>query len=164
LLVSHPSGSPYQSSESEASDTDPEKPPPEKRAKKASPMDLPRLPFDFEAPPASYTLDSLFAKSNTVMTKFKEAGNSLVKAGDFRAALPKYTEALDAAKSTVTNKEIHVSIQSNMALCHLRLKEWQACIRDASSVVDADPKSFKAIFRRGVLLRSFANQWHSSST
>ncbi|XP_067856298.1 mitochondrial import receptor subunit TOM34 isoform X2 [Heptranchias perlo] len=72
----------------------------------------------------------------------KEEGNELVKKGEHRKAVEKYSASLK-----LNNKEC--TTYTNRALCHLFLKQYHEAIQDCTAALGLDPKNLKAFYRRG---------------
>jgi tetratricopeptide (TPR) repeat protein len=85
--------------------------------------------------------------------QLKEEGNKLFKEGNLTGAKEKYTEALShipmqiAADLPERNEKLLLVLYSNRALCHLKLGDFDECIRDATRSINKD-FSFKAHYRR----------------
>lgn len=81
----------------------------------------------------------------------KNEGNASVKAEKYSEALVKYSKALENINSHVGDDidALKVSLLNNTALCHLKIKDYAAAIKAGDDCLKVDPKSFKALFRRG---------------
>ncbi|KAJ3305901.1 hypothetical protein HDV03_000743 [Kappamyces sp. JEL0829] len=79
--------------------------------------------------------------------KSKEEGNEFFKAGNFQSALHAYNAALAIIKNTASQKNVTVSLYSNVAQCHLKLKNGKEALAAAQSVLDLEPTHAKAIYR-----------------
>ncbi|XP_069740560.1 mitochondrial import receptor subunit TOM34-like [Narcine bancroftii] len=74
---------------------------------------------------------------------FKEAGNVLVKKGEFRKAVEKYSASLDLNRKECTT-------YTNRALCYLNLKRYPEAVQDCTAALALDPKNLKAFYRRAL--------------
>lgn len=74
----------------------------------------------------------------------KDAGNALLKAGDPRGAIAKYTQAIALEKNAV--------FYSNRAAAYIELKEFDSALRDAKDAVAAKRDYFKAYSHMAVAL------------
>lgn len=81
----------------------------------------------------------------------KNEGNTAVKAEKYSEALGKYSKALENLKGHAGNDvdALKVSLLNNSALCNLKTKDYQAAFEASEEALKVDPKSFKALFRRG---------------
>ncbi|XP_015273513.1 PREDICTED: mitochondrial import receptor subunit TOM34 [Gekko japonicus] len=73
--------------------------------------------------------------------KLKLEGNELVKKGNYKKAIEKYTESLKLHKLECTT-------YTNRALCYLNLKQYKQAIQDCSEALKLDAKNVKAFYRR----------------
>uniref|UniRef100_UPI00398E74D7 mitochondrial import receptor subunit TOM34 n=1 Tax=Pristiophorus japonicus TaxID=55135 RepID=UPI00398E74D7 len=71
----------------------------------------------------------------------KEEGNELVKKGEHRKAVDKYSASLK-----LNNKEC--TTYTNRALCYLALKQYREAVQDCTSALALDPNNLKAFYRR----------------
>ncbi|XP_055508304.1 mitochondrial import receptor subunit TOM34 [Leucoraja erinacea] len=71
----------------------------------------------------------------------KEAGNALVKKGEHRKAVEKYSESL-----RLNSKEY--TTFTNRALCYLNLQQYREAEKDCTSALGLDPANLKAFYRR----------------
>lgn len=76
----------------------------------------------------------------------KDQANEIVKQKDFHGAAALYTEALAALGPDDPER---VMLLSNLALCMLKLNQWQECVDAASQALELDTDHTKALFRRG---------------
>ncbi|NWT00393.1 TOM34 protein, partial [Mionectes macconnelli] len=70
----------------------------------------------------------------------KEEGNELVKKGNHKKAVEKYTESLKLNQECAT--------YTNRALCYLTLKQYKEAAQDCTEALKLDPKNVKALYRR----------------
>ncbi|XP_010839276.1 PREDICTED: mitochondrial import receptor subunit TOM34 [Bison bison bison] len=71
----------------------------------------------------------------------KEEGNELVKKGNHKQAIEKYSESLWFSN-------LESATYSNRALCHLELKQYQEAVKDCTEALRLDGKNVKAFYRR----------------
>ncbi|XP_042550629.1 mitochondrial import receptor subunit TOM34 [Dipodomys spectabilis] len=71
----------------------------------------------------------------------KEEGNELVKKGNHKKAIEKYSESL-------LFSNLESATYSNRALCHLVLKQYKEAVKDCSEALKLDGKNVKAFYRR----------------
>lgn len=71
----------------------------------------------------------------------KEEGNELVKKGNHKQAIEKYSESLWFSN-------LESATYSNRALCHLELKQYQEVVKDCTEALRLDGKNVKAFYRR----------------
>jgi len=90
-------------------------------------------------------------------TVLKNEGNDKVRGGDYSGAIETFKSALSNLESCpAPDDSVHTLIQSiklNMALCSLKLEDYETVISTCDSILARDPKSVKALFRRGVAKR-----------
>mmetsp|Transcript_86481 Transcript_86481/g.224587 ORF Transcript_86481/g.224587 Transcript_86481/m.224587 type:complete len:528 (-) Transcript_86481:90-1673(-) len=81
----------------------------------------------------------------------KNEGNAEVKKECYPAALAKYTKALENIQGHVGDDVavLRVILLNNIALCHLKTKDFAQALQAGEDALKVDPKSFKALFRRG---------------
>lgn len=99
-----------------------------------------------------------------IATDCKGYGNAAFKAGDWNTALDKYSKALryineepelegapEGTKAALD--QVRISVNSNSALMHIKLSQWQDARAAASSALEvagiSDSDKTKALFRRG---------------
>ena len=68
-------------------------------------------------------------------------GNELFKAGNYPAAIEKYTDAMKRDPTSALP-------YSNRAGCYQKLMEWQLALKDADTCVSMDPKFVKGWSRK----------------
>ncbi|CAI5998768.1 unnamed protein product [Closterium sp. NIES-64] len=80
----------------------------------------------------------------------KARGNEEYKRGDYNAALESYSNALAAAPGAehAEAKESRAIYHANRAMCHLQLKDYDACVTESTAAIDLKPDYVKAIMRR----------------
>ncbi|GJP82941.1 hypothetical protein CLOP_g13160, partial [Closterium sp. NIES-67] len=80
----------------------------------------------------------------------KARGNEEYKRGDYNAALESYSNALAAAPGVEHEeaKEARAIYHANRAMCHLQLKDYDACVKESTAAMDLKPDYLKAIMRR----------------
>ncbi|KAM6927744.1 mitochondrial import receptor subunit TOM34 [Xenentodon cancila] len=71
----------------------------------------------------------------------KEEGNALVKKGEHKKAIEKYSQSLKHNPTEVTT-------YTNRALCYLSVKQYKDAIRDCDEALMIDGSSVKALYRR----------------
>ncbi|NXF91330.1 TOM34 protein, partial [Eubucco bourcierii] len=75
----------------------------------------------------------------------KEEGNELVKKGNHKKAVEKYSESLKLNQECAT--------YTNRALCYLSLKQYKEAVQDCTEGLRLDPKNVKALYRRAQALK-----------
>ncbi|KFQ20274.1 Mitochondrial import receptor subunit TOM34, partial [Mesitornis unicolor] len=75
----------------------------------------------------------------------KEEGNELVKKGNHKKAVEKYSESLKLNQECAT--------YTNRALCYLNLKQYKEAVQDCTEALRLDPKNVKALYRRAQALK-----------
>ncbi|NWH82741.1 TOM34 protein, partial [Piaya cayana] len=75
----------------------------------------------------------------------KEEGNELVKKGNHKKAVEKYSESLKLNQECAT--------YTNRALCYLALKKYKEAVQDCTEALRLDPKNVKALYRRAQALK-----------
>ncbi|KAF7652019.1 hypothetical protein LDENG_00102340 [Lucifuga dentata] len=84
------------------------------------------------------------AASNQEIKKglaLKEEGNALVKKGDHKKAIEKYSQSLK-------HNPVEVATYTNRALCYLSLKQYRDAVRDCDEALRIDSRNVKALYRR----------------
>ncbi|XP_077024154.1 mitochondrial import receptor subunit TOM34 [Tamandua tetradactyla] len=71
----------------------------------------------------------------------KEEGNALVKKGNHKKAIEKYSESLSFSN-------LESATYTNRALCHLVLKQYKEAVKDCTDALKLDGKNVKAFYRR----------------
>ncbi|XP_055977761.1 mitochondrial import receptor subunit TOM34 [Sorex fumeus] len=71
----------------------------------------------------------------------KEEGNELVKKGNHKKAIEKYSESLSFSN-------LESATYSNRALCHLVLNQYKDTVKDCTEALKLDGKNVKAFYRR----------------
>lgn len=71
----------------------------------------------------------------------KEEGNALVKKGNHKSAVEKYTQSLKHNPTEVTT-------YTNRALCYLSLKMYREAVQDCDAALKRDPTNVKGLYRR----------------
>ncbi|KAF6722731.1 Mitochondrial import receptor subunit TOM34 [Oryzias melastigma] len=80
----------------------------------------------------------------------KEEGNALVKKGEHRKAIDKYTQSLQYNPSEVTT-------YTNRALCYLSVKQFREAISDCDKALMIDSSNIKALYRRAQAHKELKN-------
>ncbi|XP_068605364.1 mitochondrial import receptor subunit TOM34 [Brachionichthys hirsutus] len=76
----------------------------------------------------------------------KDEGNSLVKKGEHKKAVEKYSQSLKHDPTEVTT-------YTNRALCYLSLERYADAVRDCGAALTIDGSNVKALYRRALALR-----------
>ena len=90
------------------------------------------------------------SKELSAATELKAAGNELHKAGKHREAIAKYERAERSLESSSTPiaQDLRTVCKNNVAMCYLKVEEWQLCVDVCTSVLATGP-NLKAFYRRG---------------
>mmetsp|Transcript_75815 Transcript_75815/g.214355 ORF Transcript_75815/g.214355 Transcript_75815/m.214355 type:complete len:474 (+) Transcript_75815:122-1543(+) len=91
-------------------------------------------------------------------TEAKERGNALTKESEFERARDAYQEALNllrACKATElellrSKNKLRLACLLNLAQCSIKLEDFAAAVRHATEALAIEPRSCKALYRRGV--------------
>ncbi|NXH10747.1 TOM34 protein, partial [Bucco capensis] len=75
----------------------------------------------------------------------KEEGNELVKKGNHKKAVEKYSESIKLNQECAT--------YTNRALCYLTLKQYKEAVQDCTEALRLDPENVKALYRRAQALK-----------
>ena len=81
----------------------------------------------------------------TEQPNFKEQGNELFKAGQYKAAIDCYELALGEKD---TPKETKAILYGNKAACFLKLEKYKETVKEASKSLEFNPVYVKSLFRR----------------
>merc|ERR1719443_546801 len=81
----------------------------------------------------------------------KNEGNVSLKAGKYEEALKDYKKAIDNIKDQSDKDAVTLRLQllQNSSLCHLKQREYRTTIEVCEEALKIDPRSVKALFRRG---------------
>ncbi|KAI7853111.1 hypothetical protein BDC45DRAFT_442766 [Circinella umbellata] len=90
-------------------------------------------------------------------TKKKSEGNDLFKKGEIELALFAYRSARDyiidlwdcEPEEMDECRELVIAIQNNIAMCYIKLHQWENAIEVCKKVLDRDPCNVKACYRIG---------------
>ncbi|XP_028302921.1 mitochondrial import receptor subunit TOM34 [Gouania willdenowi] len=80
----------------------------------------------------------------------KEEGNALVKKGEHKKAIDKYSQSMKLNPSEVTT-------YTNRALCYLSVKQYKDAIRDCDQALIMDSRNIKALYRRAQAHKELKN-------
>ncbi len=91
-----------------------------------------------------------------LVMKNKEEGTELFKGTNWRPAAARYHKALThAAKffdlkpdDEQEVKAIKLSLYLNLAMCYIKMEQWERVTENCKHALDLEPKSAKALFRR----------------
>lgn len=81
-----------------------------------------------------------------VAGNFKNQGNDLYKAKNYRDARALYTKGIDVK---CDDAKINEALFSNRAVCELELKNYRRCINDCKQALNLNPMNLKCYFRMG---------------
>ncbi|XP_072100576.1 mitochondrial import receptor subunit TOM34-like [Mobula birostris] len=85
----------------------------------------------------------------------KEEGNLLVKKGEHRRAVSKYTASLKLNSNECTT-------YTNRALCYLNLQQYREAEKDCTAALALDPQNLKAFYRRAMARKELKDYKGSS--
>lgn len=80
----------------------------------------------------------------------KEEGNALVKKGEHRKAIEKYTQSIQLNPNEVTT-------YTNRALCFLSVKQHRDAVTDCDQALNMDSSNIKALYRRAQAHKELQN-------
>ncbi|KAJ0023482.1 hypothetical protein NQD34_003381 [Periophthalmus magnuspinnatus] len=80
----------------------------------------------------------------------KEEGNALVKKGEHRKAIDKYSQSIQLYPNEVTT-------YTNRALCYLSVKQHREAVTDCDKALSMDSSNIKALYRRAQAHRELQN-------
>lgn len=93
----------------------------------------------------------------------KQNGNILAKKEEYEASMKHYSKSLLGVKylkdsndintpelSEKFEKDIEIPVNLNLALCNIKVKNFQYVIHHASKVLELDPNNCKAYYRRAI--------------
>eukprot|EP00445_Apocalathium_hangoei_P026817 CAMPEP_0203925064 /NCGR_PEP_ID=MMETSP0359-20131031/64762_1 /ASSEMBLY_ACC=CAM_ASM_000338 /TAXON_ID=268821 /ORGANISM="Scrippsiella Hangoei, Strain SHTV-5" /LENGTH=136 /DNA_ID=CAMNT_0050853411 /DNA_START=47 /DNA_END=454 /DNA_ORIENTATION=- len=121
--------------------------------------------FDWDAAFSSDTEDEAAAETKAKArvkeaTQVKEEGNRLLQRGQLQTACATYKRALGiiwalyrrpgGAGKASGAAAVGAAVDLNLALCHLKLEEWEAARKCASRALAVEPGNAKALYRRGL--------------
>ncbi|KKA31022.1 hypothetical protein TD95_004118, partial [Thielaviopsis punctulata] len=75
------------------------------------------------------------------LDRMKEQGNNEYRAGQWQAAIDRYTEALTIDPA---NRGTNSKLLQNRALCRIKLREYEEAIADCEKAIGLDPQYLKA--------------------
>ncbi|KAJ8653174.1 hypothetical protein O0I10_011223 [Lichtheimia ornata] len=127
-------------------------------AKGRNPLVPPKASLRFEVELLGTWEPAASAKQRLEMAASKkQEGNDLFKKGDVEHALLAYKKGREyiidlwdcEPEETVLCRELVIALQSNVAMCYLKLRQWDNSIEVCKKVLDRDPCNVKACFRIG---------------
>ncbi|XP_072288343.1 mitochondrial import receptor subunit TOM34 [Eucyclogobius newberryi] len=80
----------------------------------------------------------------------KDEGNALVKKGEYRKAIDKYSQSIQLNPNEITT-------YTNRALCFLSLKQHREAVKDCDQAINMDSANIKALYRRAQAHRELQN-------
>ncbi|ORZ03313.1 hypothetical protein BCR43DRAFT_510382 [Syncephalastrum racemosum] len=88
-------------------------------------------------------------------------GNDYFKKGEVELALHAYRQGREyiinlwnmEAHETVKCRELVVALQSNISMCHVKLKNWDLAIEVSQKVLERDPENIKAFYRLALVCK-----------
>lgn len=83
-------------------------------------------------------------------SKLKAEATECFKAKDFDNAVSKYTEAAELVEEVDSALELWLACKLNTAQACINLKDFPSACEAASAALDKDPRSVKALYRRGL--------------
>lgn len=100
-------------------------------------------------------------ESYETSVQLKEEGNRAFKDKDYEAAIAKYVRACvllaqGKAQSTRVN-ELKVSLNLNLAACHVARKAWDKVVIYCGKALELDPNNSKAYYRRAIANEAAGN-------
>jgi Asp-tRNA(Asn)/Glu-tRNA(Gln) amidotransferase A subunit family amidase len=94
---------------------------------------------------AAGTAPSVANGADAAVESLKEKGNAAFKEGRYEDAIGQYTAALGRGASP----QLRAVLLANRAMAHLKKGDFKACEEDCTTCLSADPRSVKALLRRG---------------
>lgn len=124
----------------------------------------------FENEKESWELHDNEEKLQVAQAK-KVLGNERVKIKDFEKAARRYENAKDVLTSDYSfteeqkekSKELKVSIWTNLAMCQDKLGQADAALTSCNEALKLDPKTVKALYRRGCIESARGNEEKAST-
>lgn len=115
------------------------------------PLSVPPPLVAASSPEASAPAPAVGEVSDTPCAELKSAGNALFKAKRWKDASKQYTLAVERADAGAEQPEpsLLVSCLLNRAACFLKMQRYGSAAKDCGCVIELDPKSVKAWYRRG---------------
>jgi len=84
---------------------------------------------------------------NSAAEAKKAEGNNFFKKGDYRSAIPFYTEAIEIDPSMHT-------YYSNRSACYAGLNDWENALKDGESCIKVNKQFIKGYYRAAIALKS----------